>query len=249
MSLLLATGVTLAALAGDAVVTELQHDPAADCVVLLHGMARSARSMRRMAEALAESGYAVVNEGYPSRKHGIAILAPLAIEPALMECRRQREHGRIHFVTHSLGGILLRYFTARHTLDDIGRVVMLGPPNQGSSAADKWRGFPGFGWLNGPAGFELGTGKDSVPRALGKPTFEFAVIAGDRSIDPVTSLMLEGPDDGRVTVAETRLEGMRDFRVVHTSHAFMMRNREVIDLTKAFLANGRFPPVSSEHAK
>ena len=242
LALLLMNGL----LASDAEVTDTQYAAETDCVVLLHGMARTARSMRVMAEAMAAEGYAVVNSGYPSRDHDIASLAPLAIEKGLQECRRLRPSGRIHFVTHSLGGILLRYYTARNAVADLGRVVMLGPPNQGSKAADKWRRIPGFGWINGPAGYELGTGAGSVPRKLGKPEFEFAVIAGDRSIDPVTSLLLGGPDDGRVTVAETKLEGMRDFRVLHTSHAFMMRNKEVIELTKAFLASGRFPPLNDD---
>ncbi len=242
MSGLLASLMLIGLLASDAAVTDTQYAAEVDCVVLLHGMARTARSMRVMADAMAAEGYAVVNSGYPSRDHDIASLAPLAVERGLEECRRLRPNGRIHFVTHSLGGILLRYYVARHAVADLGRVVMLGPPNQGSKAADKWRKIPGFGWINGPAGYELGTGEDSVPRKLGTPAFEFAVIAGDRSIDPVTSLLLSGPDDGRVTVAETRLDGMRDFRILHTSHAFMMRNKEVIELTKTFLASGRFPP-------
>lgn len=212
---------------------------APDCVILLHGLARSERSMRRMARELEDAGYAVANVGYPSRRHPIEELAPLAVDAGRAECRAAGAT-RMHFVTHSLGGILVRWYAAHRELDDIGRVVMLGPPNRGSRAADRWRGVPGFRWLNGPAGGQLGKGPDSVPLSLGPPDFEFAVIAGDRSIDPLTSAMLEDPDDGRVSVADTRLDGMRDFRVVHASHAFMMRDREVIDLVLAFLQNGRF---------
>ncbi|NNE60096.1 MAG: alpha/beta fold hydrolase [Woeseia sp.] len=213
---------------------------AADCVVLLHGMARTHRSMRPMQTALQAAGYIVVNEGYPSRKHAIEKLAPLAIEAGLEGCKQQGAKGRIHFVTHSLGGILVRHYAAKTEIPRLGRVVMLAPPNQGSAAADKWRAVPGFGWLNGPAAFQLGKGDDSLPRRLSPPSFEFAVIAGDRSIDPITSAMLDNPDDGRVSVADTRLAGMRDFRVVHATHAFMMRNRGVIALTKSFLSTGQF---------
>lgn len=216
-------------------------DRSKECVVLLHGMARTERSMVPMEKALTAAGYAVANVGYPSREHPIALLAPLAVEEGVAECRRLRPDGPIHFVTHSLGGILLRYYTNEQRLDDLGRVVMLGPPNNGSAAADKWRLLPGFDFINGPAGSELGKGDDSVPLKLGAPTFEFAVIAGDRSIDPVTYVMLDKPNDGRVTVDDTKLDGMSDFRQVHASHAFMMRDREVIELTLAFLANGRFP--------
>ena len=209
-----------------------------DCVVLLHGLARTARSMRRMAEALAEEGYRVANVDYPSREHPIEILAPFAVGRGPASCGDARA---VHFVTHSLGGILVRQYTADRAIERLGRVVMLGPPNRGSRAADRWRGFPGYGWLNGPAGRQLGKGPDSVPLALGPPDFEFAVIAGDRSIDPLTSAMLADPDDGRVSVADTRLPGMADFRVVHASHAFMMRDAEVLRLVSHFLGHGRFP--------
>lgn len=211
-----------------------------DCVVLLHGMARTERSMRPMAEFLRDHGYPVVNEGYPSRAHPVETLAPLAIDTALAACRERGATGRVHFVTHSLGGILLRWYVARTDIPRLGRVVMLAPPNQGSAAADKWRGMPGFDWLNGPAGRQLGKGEDSIPLQLGPATFELGVIAGDRTIDPITSMMLEDPDDGRVSVADTRLEGMRDFRQVHASHAFIMRKRDVMELVLRFLLHGRF---------
>lgn len=218
---------------------------AAQCVVLLHGLARSPRSMRTMQLELEQAGYTVANVGYPSRQHPIEDLAPLAVDAGLADCHEQGTQGPVHFVTHSLGGILLRYYAAERQIPDIGRVVMLGPPNQGSAAADKWRGVPGFRWLNGPAGFQLGKGADSLPRRLPPPTFEFAVIAGDRSIDPITSSMLQDPDDGRVSVADTKLEGMRDFRIVHATHAFMTSNDKVIELVINFLANGRFAAVSA----
>lgn len=164
----------------------------------------------------------------------------MAINAGLAACREQGSTGKVHFVTHSLGGILVRYFQAREPIPGLGRVVMLGPPNQGSIAADKWRGVPGFNWVNGPAGKQLGKGADSIPLQLGKPDFEFGVIAGDRSIDPLTSLLVSGPDDGRVAVAETRLDGMQDFRRLHTTHAFMMRNKKVIAHTLRFLRTGSF---------
>ena len=100
--------------------------------------------------------------------------------------------------------------------------------------------FPGFDWLNGPAGYQLGKGADSVPLRLGKPDFEFGVIAGDRTIDPVTSAVLENPDDGRVSVSDTHLEGMKDFRLVGASHAFIMQKREVMRLVGNFLEHGTF---------
>ena len=209
-----------------------------ECVVLLHGLARSSLSMERMAWSLENSGYYVANIDYPSRDYTVEELAPMAVERGLAQCAGNGT--AVHFVTHSLGGILVRYYYSDHDPDTLGRVVMLAPPNQGSSAVDELQELPGFEWLNGPAGYQLGKGHDSVPLKLGTPEFEFAVIAGDRSIDPVTSAVLEDPDDGRVSVSDTRLDGMRDFRVVGASHAFIMQKGEVIELVKNFLHHGNF---------
>ena len=213
---------------------------AKDCVVLLHGLARTASSMNTMEEALQDDGYVTANVDYPSRDYEIAELAGIAVEKGLAACRAYDGLEKIHFVTHSLGGILLRQYLSTASIAELGRVVMLGPPNQGSRASDEMRGVPGFDWLNGPAGYQLGKGADSVPVALGPVQFELGVIAGNRTIDPITSAFLDDPDDGRVSVEDTKVDGMDDFIVVEHSHAFMMRMRRPIELTKAFLHTGSF---------
>ena len=211
-----------------------------ECVVLLHGLARTSRAMEPMAEALTEDGYIVANIDYPSREYPIEELAPIAVGDGIEACKNNGSAPTIHFVTHSLGGILVRQYFAAQVPDSRGRVVMLAPPNQGSNAADAMQGVPGFDWLNGPAGHQLGKGEESVPLRLGAPDFEFAVIAGDRTIDPVTSQVLENPDDGRVSVEDTKLDGMRDFRVLSVSHAFIMQDDEVMLLVSNFLRYGSF---------
>lgn len=213
---------------------------ASECVVLLHGLARTSMSMNKMQSELDKAGYRTANIGYPSRHFTIEELAEIAVPDGLATCRGQGDVSRIHFVTHSLGGILVRQYLSNHDIDELGRVVMLGPPNQGSAAADRLGGLPGFRWLNGPAGRQLGKGEESVPLQLGPADFELGVIAGNRTIDPLTSSVLDNPDDGRVSVADTRLEGMADFIVVDHSHAFMMRKRRTIELTKRFLQTGSF---------
>jgi pimeloyl-ACP methyl ester carboxylesterase len=213
---------------------------AVDCVVLLHGLARTAASMDAMQAALADAGYATVNIDYPSRHHSVEELAEMAVPEGVEACRAKPNVERIHFVTHSLGGILVRQFLACNELEELGRVVMLAPPNQGSAAVDELAYLPGFDWLNGPAGRQLGKGEGSVPLRLGPADFELGIIAGSRTIDPITSAVLDNPDDGRVSVVDTRLEGMRDFVVVEHSHAFIMRMREPIELTIRFLTRGSF---------
>ena len=210
-----------------------------ECVVLLHGLARTSMSMNKMERELAAAGFATANIDYPSREYTVEELTEMAVPAGIGECRAQGAD-TIHFVTHSLGGILVRQYLGNHDLPELGRVVMLGPPNQGSIAVDELRDVPGFDWLNGPAGRQLGKGENSVPLKLGPADFELGIIAGNRTIDPITSAVLENPDDGRVSVEDTKLEGMADFVVVEHSHAFIMRMRRPIELTKAFLRNGRF---------
>jgi hypothetical protein len=195
-----------------------------------------------MQRALERSGYFVANVDYPSRDHKIEMLAPIAIEDGLAQCATNPGTSEVHFVTHSLGGILVRVYLSENTIDNLGRVVMLAPPNQGSIAVDELAQIPGFDWLNGPAGYQLGKGPESVPLSLGIPNFDFSVIAGDRTIDPITSAVLPNPDDGRVSVSDTRLEGMRDFVVVPVSHAMIMQDRDVIRLVMNYLSRGSFSP-------
>jgi pimeloyl-ACP methyl ester carboxylesterase len=211
-----------------------------DCVVLLHGLARTANSMETMQQALDDAGFVTANIGYPSREHTVEELANMAIPQGIDACSESPGIERVHFVTHSLGGILVRQYLSEHAIANLGRVVMLAPPNQGSLAADELQNVPGFDWLNGPAGRQLGKGEDSVPLQLGPAEFELGIIAGDRTIDPLTSAVLDNPDDGRVSVDDTRLDGMTDFVVVEHSHAFIMRMQEPIELTIRFLNTGSF---------
>ena len=216
--------------------------PAAECVVLLHGLARTSTSMNKMQRELEDAGFLTANIDYPSREYTVEKLADIAVADGLEACRANDGIEKIHFVTHSLGGILVRQYLSTNEIAELGRVVMMGPPNQGSAAVDELIDVPGFDWLNGPAGRQLGKGEDSVPLRLGPAGFELGVIAGNRTIDPITSAVLENPDDGRVSVDDTRLEGMTDFVVVEHSHAFMMRMRRPIELTIEFLRSGQFSP-------
>ena len=209
----------------------------ADSVILLHGLARSDRSMKKLEMALLEKGYSVHNVSYASTRKTIEQLAEEAIGPALKLCPADR---KLHFVTHSLGGILVRQYLLRHEIDNLGRVVMLGPPNKGSEVVDKLRNFPGFHFINGDAGLELGTGEGSVPNQLGAANFDLGIIAGTRSINLILSRMIAGVDDGKVSVESTKLEGMHDHLEMEVTHPFMMRNSKVIEQVIHYLETGSF---------
>ena len=211
-----------------------------ECVIVLHGLARTSASMATMTEAINEAGFTAINVDYPSREYPIEALAPMAIGRGLVLCESAGAIEKIHFVTHSLGGILVRNYLSNHEIPRLGRVVMLGPPNQGSAAVDELGDVPGVDWINGPAGRQLGKGEESVPLQLGPAEFELGVIAGNRTIDPIVSAVLDDPDDGRVSVEDTKLEGMDDFIIVEHSHAFMMRLELPIELTIRFLKTGSF---------
>ena len=208
-------------------------------VILLHGLCRTSTSMVKMEHALTEVGYTVKNVDYPSRTAPIDKLADDAIGQVIADCQKDGV-AKVDFVTHSMGGILVRSYLARHPLPSLGRVVMLAPPNQGSEVVDKIGRTFVFRWLNGPAGNELGTDANSVPNQLGPVNYPVGVIAGDRSINWINSLLIPGHDDGKVSVERTKLAGMSDWIVIHATHPFIMKDRQAIRQTIQFLRTGAF---------
>ena len=137
-----------------------------DTVVLLHGLGRTTRSMRKMERQLSREGFVVINVAYPSTRAPIETLATQYLGRVIStQCRRPG--AKIHFVTHSLGGIVLGYYLKYNAVPNLGRVVMLCPPSRGSEIADRLRDNVLFQLVAGPSGGQLGTGRDSLPNRLG----------------------------------------------------------------------------------
>jgi triacylglycerol lipase len=210
--------------------------------VLLHGLGRSPASMRPIERLLSAHGYRVLNLGYPSRSASVPELA----RRVALEIAHWAPAEPLDFVTHSLGGILIRQAVAAGHLsaERTRRVVMLGPPNSGSELADRLPRWPVFGpvyrKLTGPAGVQLGTDSSSVPVSLPPVPFETGVIAGTRSYNPILSAVLGGRSDGKVRVERTRVAGMKDFVEVPYWHPLLMVPGSVHALIVRFLETGRF---------
>ena len=208
-------------------------------VILLHGLARTSESMKGMEDFLADHNFSVCNLNYPSRHFSIPELAEKVRKKIIHE-KKLDHSSKLHFVTHSMGGIIVRQIQATHPLPSLGRVVMLGPPNQGSEVVDKLGNMRIFRAINGPASLQLGTSATSIPNLLGPVDFELGVIAGDRSINFMLSTLIPGKDDGKVAVSKTKIAGIKDFLIVHSPHPLLMNNPGAQAATLQFLKKGKF---------
>lgn len=193
--------------------------------------------MKRMEGTLTDAGYEAINIGYPSTRFPIETLAEHILEK-INDC--VGADTRVHFVTHSMGGILVRYLVEHLQFAQTNRVVMLCPPNQGSEVVDRLGNLKLFQLLNGPAGGQLGTGPNGIATRLGPIDFELAVITGNRSINWILSTMIPGPNDGKVSIESARVHGMKHYKVVPVSHPYIMKNPAVIDDVLSFLESGEF---------
>ncbi|MEW8505273.1 MAG: alpha/beta hydrolase [Candidatus Thiodiazotropha sp.] len=218
-----------------------------ECVILLHGMGRTSFSMSAIEEALVDRDYQVWNESYPSLSRGVEEVTVPAIEAGLDFCR-DNEATEIHFVTHSLGGILVRYYLQNHRIADLGRIVMLAPPNRGSEVADEMKDGYWYQTIMGPSGQVLGTDEKSLPNSLKPIPGEIGIIAGRVDGEPWFLPEIPGDDDGKVAVERTKLPEMRDFLLVEEGHTFIMRDDEVILQILHFLHHGEFDKSMPERS-
>ena len=210
----------------------------AETVVVVHGLGRTPTSMALLVSRLESAGYRVVNFGYPSTKEPIEELVD-RLGVALTDCcSDSRSH--VHFVSHSMGGIVVRSYLEEQPGPHLGRVVMLSPPSRGSEIIDAFADSPLLPFFVGPSGAALGTDSAGIASRLAPVDFGLGVITGNRSLNPIGSWLIPGPDDGKVAVGRANSEGAADFLVVPATHTFIMNRRDVADQSVHFLRNGSF---------
>lgn len=189
-----------------------------ECVILMHGLCRSALSMKLIENYLKQNGYSVVNIDYASTRKTIAEVADTDVALAVIDCKH-RGYDRIHFATHYLGAVVVRKYLQAGQLPKGSRIVMLAPPSQGSELADRaMEKFHRLSRLAGPAARQLGTGQMTVLKELFPLQQEVGIIIGNDSWNPLSSKILPGSDDGKVAVERAKLEEMRDFLVAPCNH-------------------------------
>ncbi len=219
-------------------ITAVCEDKQKDTVILLHGLGRTSGSMKFLERKLVKIGFHVENINYPSTRLSIEQIAEQYVAPVVQ--RSSTRKAPIHFVTHSMGGIIVRKYLSERSPMHIGRIVMVAPPNLGSEIIDHGQKYEIFGKVMGPAALQLSTSPDSFVNRLGTISFPTGIIAGRRSFNSLLSLLIKGDNDGKVSIEKTRLTGMKDHIVVDASHTFIMNKNIVIKHIIHFLKNTTF---------
>jgi pimeloyl-ACP methyl ester carboxylesterase len=211
-------------------------------VVILHGIGHTRWNMIRVEKAMANEGYETINITYPSLRMGLKELA-FFIHKKMAAEKTWSQPGQIHFVTHSMGGLVARRYLEDYKscipAEKMGRLIMIAPPNGGSEVADFLKNFPLYKWLYGPAGQELTTAVRQADRTC--LWYEAGIIAGNRGWPYfIAQFLIAGDHDGRVAVEKTKMTGMKDHIIVPCTHSFISWNRNVHDKIIEFLEKGNF---------
>lgn len=211
-----------------------------EMVVFLHGILRNKIDMHPLSKFFQSKGYDTQNILYPSREQTLEDLSDFVHEK-IINWDRYSATKTLHFVTHSMGGLIARYYIERHKPENLGKVVMLGPPNTGSEFADFLSDTkfiaPAFRTIYGPASAQLRTDYEHIDKKINYP---LGVIAGNVSINPLASFILEGDHDGIVPVSRTYIDGMADHIIVPATHTFMMFSAPIMEQALSFIINGKF---------
>lgn len=212
-----------------------------ELVILLHGLARSSHSMDKIQERLEDEGYATLNISYPSLKYSIKDQVEINIWPQIEANIAKGNYSKVHFVGYSLGGLISRYIVENYSIANLGNIVQIASPNQGSDLAFALKNGHWYKKLFGPAGQDLAKGSPFIASLNKKVDYSLGVIAGTMTLNPITSIfMLDGKDDGTVTLKSTEIAGMKEHIKIHSSHTLILRHEQTIENVVSFLKSGNF---------
>ncbi len=206
-------------------------------VVLVHGMLSSPRAMKKIEKELTMNGYHVMNFGYDSREDSIQIVTDV-LDHSIKNLIPSGA-GTIHFVTHSLGALVVRYYLSKRKIKNLGRFVMIAPPNQGSVWGKTLvKNIPAMRHILGISGEELQYSLKYRP--VKPPPCEFGIISGGTGKSRGLNPFIPGDNDATVAVSETMMEGMKDHIVIPGQHTMLLFQKRVIDNVISFLGTGKF---------
>lgn len=193
--------------------------------------------MKRLMKYLEQEGFKVTGLNYPSRTK---LLPEIAQMVASEIARIQDPKEKIHFVAHSMGGIVVRqlFHDYPEIQERVGRVVMLGTPNQGCEVAEVALKVP-FGKKIGGKNLVFFSPKDSVFTEFPLPK-ETGIIAGTVSSNPFSPLIFDQPNDGMVGVEKTKAAGMKDWKALPVTHQGLLKEEKVFRQVVSFLREGKF---------
>jgi pimeloyl-ACP methyl ester carboxylesterase len=207
-------------------------------VILLHGIARTKRSMAKLERHLQSHGFATLNLDYPSTRLNLEQIVD-HLHP-LITTHTNSHPGPIHFIGYFMGGLVIRAYLAKYRPANLGHVVMLGTPNAGSEIADFLKNVWLYKKFYGPAGQQLITKQDDFAHLFAAIDYPLGILAGSRSLDPLSSLIIRQPNDGKVSIASTKLDGMADHRIIPATHTFFPSHKSAQDEIVHFLRHGKF---------
>lgn len=207
-----------------------------EIVFLLHGLMRNNQDMMLLQKEFVKRGYKTCNWSYASNRFSIKELGK-----QLKELIDKTPMTTIHFVGHSMGGIVIRSYMDQFKPTNVGRVVMIGTPNSGASIASLFSDYELFKKSFGPAAIELASdSQKGLAQPADFPNTEFAVIAGGTGTKYGMNPLIKGDNDGLVATEEAKLKGAKCFTIVPLHHMIIHLEKSTIQKTANFIEFGSF---------
>ncbi len=210
---------------------------ATQLIFLIHGINSSPKDFKKMETAFKSYDYKVINFGYHSKVYTVNQIADNFLKRKIASVS---QNDTINFITHSLGAIVLRAYLRDNKPKNIGKIVMIAPPNQGSEVANFFKDFFLYKIFYHKSGASLsynGIKKLALPNC---DNYFCGIIAGTHTQLPFFSIFIKGEDDGKISVERTKLKGMKDFITLPYPHDTILKKQETIIQCKEFIKNGKF---------